>query len=128
MIQITNAGIWIDRHEAVVVKFTGNTSTVYRIASDVETRPREKGESSRPISDPKREERRRNQQTRFFRAVVDGAGDAKAIFILGPGETKGELRKEFEASSRRGVRLIGFETADRMTDRQLIARFKQLLA
>ncbi len=49
---------------------------------------------------------------------------ADAIFILGPGEAKGELEKRL-ASKGMGARVVGVESADKMTDHQVAARVRQ---
>ena len=86
MAQRVRAGIWIDRKEAIIVTLNGETSTVTRILSDVEPSPRQKSMSSRASSDKVREERRKNQLRRFFKAVIDDTRGATEIHILGPGE------------------------------------------
>lgn len=49
---------------------------------------------------------------------------AKAIFILGPGEAKGEFMKHIESKKLQGVTLE-LETTERMTDPQLTAKVVQ---
>jgi hypothetical protein len=43
---------------------------------------------------------------------------------LGPGEAKGELKKRLK-SQELGGRIVGIETVDKMTDRQIAARVRQ---
>ena len=52
------------------------------------------------------------------------SGDADAILILGPGEAKGELADRLQKEALRG-RIVGIETVDKMTDRQVAARVRQ---
>jgi hypothetical protein len=47
-----------------------------------------------------------------------------AILIFGPGEAKGELEKRL-ASKRLGAKVVGVETADKMTDHQIEAKVRQ---
>jgi hypothetical protein len=44
--------------------------------------------------------------------------------IFGPGEAKGELKKRLERN-KLGERIVGIETIDRMTDRQIAAKVRQ---
>jgi hypothetical protein len=44
--------------------------------------------------------------------------------IFGPGEAKGELVKRLERDETAG-RIIGLETVDKMTDRQIAERVRQ---
>ena len=46
------------------------------------------------------------------------------ILILGPGEAKGELKKRL-AKGQKGARLVALETADKMTEPQVVARVRQ---
>ena len=48
---------------------------------------------------------------------------AEAILILGPGEAKGELKRRLKKDGLDG-RVVGIETADKMTDRQIEARVR----
>jgi len=50
--------------------------------------------------------------------------DAEAILLLGPGEAKGELKKRIERD-KLGGRIVGVETVDKMTDRQIAAKVRQ---
>jgi hypothetical protein len=44
--------------------------------------------------------------------------------LLGPGEAKGELTKRLERHHFSG-RIVGSETADKMTHRQIVAKVRQ---
>lgn len=48
----------------------------------------------------------------------------ESILIIGPGEAKGELVKRLEADDI-GGRIVGIETVDKMTDRQIAERVRQ---
>ena len=53
-------------------------------------------------------------------------GDAETILIFGPGEAKGELKKRMERD-KIGIRIVAMETADKMTEPQIVAKVKQRL-
>ena len=57
-------------------------------------------------------------------AVIACIRDAESILILGPGEAKGELKKRLERN-KLGGRIVGIETIDRMTDRQIAAKVRR---
>ena len=44
--------------------------------------------------------------------------------IFGPGEAKGELKKRIKKNKLSG-RIVGIETVDKMTHRQILARVRQ---
>jgi hypothetical protein len=50
--------------------------------------------------------------------------DAESILIFGPGEAKGELEEHLERNNL-GGRIVGIETVDKMTDRQIAAKVRQ---
>ena len=61
---------------------------------------------------------------RYYGEVVECLRDAESIFIFGPGEAKGELEKRL-ASKGLGGRVVGIETVDKMTERQIAAKVRQ---
>jgi hypothetical protein len=60
----------------------------------------------------------------YYDAVIACLRDAEAILIFGPGEAKGELKKRLEGLNL-GGRIVGVETVDKMTDRQIAAKVRQ---
>jgi hypothetical protein len=60
----------------------------------------------------------------YYDAVIASIRDAEAILIFGPGEAKGELKKRLERDNL-GGRIVGIETADKMTDRQIAAKVRE---
>jgi hypothetical protein len=56
--------------------------------------------------------------------VIACIRDAESILIFGPGEAKGELKKRLERN-KLGGRIVGIETIDRMTDRQIAAKVRR---
>jgi hypothetical protein len=60
----------------------------------------------------------------YFEEVVSYLRNEPAIFLFGPGEAKGELRKRLE-KDKLGGRIVGMETADKMTDKQFAAKVRE---
>jgi hypothetical protein len=56
----------------------------------------------------------------YYDAVISCIRDAEAILVFGPGEAKGELKKRIKRNKLSG-RIVGIETVDRMTHRQIAA-------
>ncbi len=61
---------------------------------------------------------------RYYDEVISHLRDAASILLLGPGEAKGELEKRL-ASKGLGGRIVGVETADKMTAPQIVARVRE---
>jgi hypothetical protein len=63
----------------------------------------------------------------YYDEVIACIGDAETILIFGPGEAKGELKKRMERD-KIGIRIVAMETADKMTQPQIVAKVKQMLS
>ena len=59
----------------------------------------------------------------YYEEIVSATRGAESIFIFGPGEAKGELRKHFHKHNLCGL-IVGFETADKMSKRQVTAKVR----
>jgi hypothetical protein len=59
----------------------------------------------------------------YYDAVIACIRDAEASLIFGPGEAKGELKKRL-VENILGGRIIGVETVDKMTDRQIASKVR----
>ncbi len=127
-----DVGLWIDHKKAVIVTVSNEGEQTREIASNVGKRVRFSGDlrSKSPgghqaISAEDTEDRRyMDDLNDYYDEVISSIRDAEAILILGPGEAKGELAKRLE-SSELGGRIVGIETADKMTDRQIAAKVRE---
>ena len=127
---IKNAGIWIDHREAVMVVLTDSGEATTRLQSSVEKQLRRAGdapsapfESQAVPADDSREREYMGHLAHYYDAVMKHLAEADAILIFGPGEAKGELRKRFERN-KNDRRIIGVETADKMTEPQIVAHVR----
>ena len=131
----TKVGLWIDHKKAIVVAVTDKVGEVALIISAVEKQAR-RSLSSRhegsyePLQVPADDSRQRaytGHLNIYYDAVVASIRDAESILIFGPGEAKGELKKRLEGLNL-GGRIVGVETVDKMTDRQIAAKVRQRFA
>lgn len=120
----TKAGLWIDHRKAVIVSISDNGEETNLIRSDMEQHVRRCGAAQEDSAEDQRDARFTEHLNQYYDRVVSRIRDAECILILGPGEAKIELGKrlEREALSSRVVRV---ETADKMTDRQVVAKVRQ---
>ena len=81
-------------------------------------------ESQLVPADDSRERKFTGHLNIYYNAVIACIRDAESILIFGPGEAKGELKKRLERN-KLGGRIVGIETIDRMTDRQIAAKVRQ---
>ena len=128
----TKVGLWIDHRKAIIVTVTDKGEELGLIISRVEKQPRRSGDS--PLKGPYEPHHVQAEDSRqrtftghlniYYDAVIAPIRDAEAILIFGPGEAKGELKERLEKHGL-GGRIVGIETVDRMTDRQIAAKVRQ---
>jgi hypothetical protein len=115
-------GLWIDHRKAVMVFLAGNDAEIKLVTSNVEGK-----HGQADVTTPEDDVRQRGLTGRrdiFYDQVISCLRGAEEIFILGPGEAKGELRKRLEQTYL-GRRIVGFETSDQMSDPQTVAKVRE---
>lgn len=127
----TTAGVWIDHKKAMIVVITDKGEEIKLIISKVEKQPGRSGgvRTTAPyekqiMADDSLERAFSGHLNIYYDAVISSIRDAVAIMIFGPGEAKGELKKRIKKNKLSG-RILGIETADKMTHRQISARVRQ---
>ena len=128
----TKVGLWIDHRKAIIVTVTDKGEEIGLIISRVEKQPRRSGDSPLKGSyEPHHVQAEDSRQRTFtghlniyYDAVIAPIRDAEAILIFGPGEAKDELKERLKRHGLSG-RIVGIETVDRMTDRQVAAKVRQ---
>jgi hypothetical protein len=116
----TNIGLWIDHRKAVIVSLTDSGENLREVPSHMEKHVRYSGGAADVSGEDQRDMRFADHLARFYEKVIARIRNADAILILGPGEAKGELKARLEHESLGGS-IVGIETADKMTDRQIAA-------
>jgi len=125
-------GLWIDHRKAIIVAVTDKGEEIGLIISKAEKQRRRSGDSPlkgpyEPLQIPADDSRQKTftgHLNIYYNAVIAGIRDAESILIFGPGEAKGELQKRLKRNNL-GRRIVGIETVDKMTDRQIAAKVRQ---
>ena len=125
-------GLWIDHSKAIIVAVTDKGEEIGLIISKAEKQRRRSGDSPlkgpyEPLQVPADDSRQKTftgHLNIYYNAVIAGIRDAESILIFGPGEAKGELQKRLKRNNL-GGRIVGIETVDKMTDRQIAAKVRQ---
>lgn len=128
----TKVGLWIDHRNAVIMHMTDRGEEMALIISNVERQLRRSGdstpkgsvESQQVPADDRRQRAFTGHLNIYYDAVVANIRDADSILIFGPGEAKGELKQRLERSHLDG-RIVGIESADKMTDPQIAAKVRR---
>ncbi len=126
------AGLWIDHKKAVIVIITDEKEEIILIISKIEKQLGRSGgirsttpfESQQVPADDSRERKFTGHLNIYYDAVIACIRDAESILIFGPGEAKGELKERLERNNLGGG-IIGIETVDKMTDRQIAAKVRR---
>jgi stalled ribosome rescue protein Dom34 len=131
---MATAGLWIDHRKAVIVTVSDEGEATRLVESNVERHVRYSGgvhsgashESQPGTGEDTRERHFEGQLNKYYDEVIERIRDAEAILIFGPGEAKGELKTRLERDGL-GARIVGVETVDKMTDRQIAAKVRERL-
>ena len=125
-------GLWIDHRKAVIVTVENEVEVIREIRSNVEKHVRfSSGTRSKAPTKPQMStaEDMRDRQFgddlgRYYEGIISLIKDADSIWIIGPGEAKVELEKRLKRDELSG-RIIGIETVDKLTDRQIVEKVRQ---
>jgi hypothetical protein len=126
----THAGLWIDHRKAFIVFGGAEKETTALVESGLAKHPHFSGRdlAQDGSADDQLDHQFAVHLDEYYDRVIAQIGDTSAILIMGPGEARGELEKRLK---HKGLdkRIVSSETADKMTDRQIVAKvgehFKQ---
>ena len=128
-------GIWMNTDKAVLVSLlNGKEEKVQTIESEVEAHahnPRESKPGAKTGAvlmdlDKKMTQRKNHQLHDYFEKVMHSINsDTGEIFIFGPANTKKHFEKELKKHSQFSSKKLEIESADRMTQPQMIAKIKK---
>jgi thiamine biosynthesis protein ThiC len=129
-----NAGIWIDHRKAVVLRITDEGEDIRQIISGYNKMAH--GARGAPVknaytrndfvAEDKLEHKAESHLNKYYDEVIALLKYVDSIFILGPGEAKGELKKRIEDKKLRG-QIAHVETVDKMTDHEIAEHVRHLL-
>lgn len=128
-------GIWMNTDKAVLVSLlNGKEEKIQTIESEIESRPHnprhvKPGARTGTVlvdMDKKMTQRKNHQMHDYFIRVMHSiTSDTGEIFVFGPATTKKHFEKELRKHPEHGSKKLKVETADKMTQPQMVARIKQ---
>ena len=118
------AGIWIDHKKAVIVDISGDRISTKTLSSNVGPHPHFAG-SQEGGGEKKYEERHQHDLDRYFDEVIEQVGEPDGLLLLGPGEAKRQLQARLGRSAVLSQKVVSVESADQLTDAQIVARVKE---
>ena len=124
-------GLWIDHRCAVIVKLADGKESVEIIESNMEKHVRPTGGSRSKLPYGPQDVMKENGRERKFKlhlahwydVVAGKLSKADELLVFGPGEGKNEFRKHIEGTGL-ALKVVGVETVDRMTTRQIAAKVR----
>jgi stalled ribosome rescue protein Dom34 len=125
----TLAGLWIDHREALIVIVSDKGQETKRVESHVEKQLRRAGqpasegafEAQMVPADDSQEREYTGHLAKYYDQIIAYIRPADAVLLFGPGEAKSELKKRIERD-KLDLRVTACETADKMTDRQILQK------
>lgn len=129
-------GIWLDLEKAIVIILNENGYDLKTIVSDIETKERFDGESklfgrfgSQFLSKENKAKRRIKEQTnKYLKKLLSEIKNVDEIVLFGPASVKVQLKKLILSDNVMSVKLKGVESADAMTQNQMISWVKKYYA
>ena len=117
-------GLWIDHKKAVIFSLANEGAEIKRISSELKKNVPTSGGAQKESADVQGNKRLADHLNNYYDEVVNYICDAESILIFGPGEAKDELKKRLE-SRKLYQRVVGFETAEKMTDNKIVVKVRQ---
>ena len=124
-------GLWIDHKRAVILTLNDDGESMQVVESGVGRHPHYRG-ATRPRTPYSAQYQKGDDQLdnqfeeylkKYYAKVLAYLRNADAVWILGPGRAKAELKHQLELRMSR-VHVDGVEAADKMTDRQIAAKVR----
>ena len=119
-----DVGVWIDHKKAVIVSIVEGHVTTTTLTSDVEPHPHYAG-SQEGGGEKKYEERHKLRLDQYYDEVINEIGQPDALLVFGPGEAKLQLKDRLGRSRALSEHIVAVETADKLTDPQVVAKVKE---
>ena len=117
-------GMWIDHTKAVIFSLADEGAEIKRIPAELNKSVQFAGGAQKESVEEHGGKRLTSHLNNYYDEVLSHIRDAESILIFGPGEAKVELKKRLENMELHG-HIVGFETVDKMTDNQIVAKVRQ---
>ena len=125
-----NIGLWIDHKQAFLIWH--DSKKVEVIPSNLEPRTHSSGGSriggnynQNLDSELRHNDHYNIHLNKYYEKVIATIQNADSIFIMGPGEAKLEFEKAIKKHKALIKKILRIETADKMTENQMVARVKE---
>ena len=119
-------GVWIDHREAFLVFIGEGVEAIQKIESGMEKHVRYSGRSAAAegSADNQRDRQFNSHLNQYYDEVISHLGQAESIYLMGPGEAKGEFEQRLIGKGY-ADQIVGVETVDKMTENQISAKVRK---
>ncbi len=114
------AGVWMDNSEAFIISDSGEKSEDFKISGKVSSAAHMGGGSEHAMNNAKT-----NDTLKFFKSISKQLLDFDEIFVFGPGKAQEQFRNHLKDDFQFNNKPISIDSADQLTDPQLIARVRE---
>ena len=124
----TKIGIWLDNHQAAIIRLQGKSESLKHIESNVEDFNLKGGSRSKVpygpqdnVSESKLLERKKSQHKKYYEEIISEVEDASYLTLFGPAEAKIGLKKVLDEHPVLKDKTTSVEVADSMSENQMKA-------
>jgi len=130
-----NLGVWIDSTKAVIVDIANNS--VIEVLANIDSKTNHisdkevgnfLGAGHHNGDERTYEERRKHQTQAYLNNVMAKIKGADCIYVFGPSEMKIHLKTYIESDKKLATVLKAVDSADKLTENQIVAAVKKQFA
>jgi len=130
---IKQTGIWLDKEKAYIINLSEVKHTFKTIESDLSVKERFEGEGKEYgkfggqflSMENKKNNRIKKQSVEYLKRIIWEINNSDKVVLFGPAEMKTDLEKMIIKDHNLKDKLVAVQTADSMTENQLVAWVKE---
>lgn len=113
------AGIWMDNNKATIVA-RDSTSNKYQIVQTIKSEEQRGSGSEHSMNNAKQ-----GANVKFFKSISGILIDFDKLLIFGPGKSQEQFKNYLETDAQFNKKDITIDTADQLTEPQMIAQVRE---
>ena len=115
------AGVWLDNHHATIItNISENESGDYAIQDKVKAKGNQGGGSEHSMNNAKQSE-----TLKYFKSVSSLLLNYDEILVFGPGKSQEQFQNHLQQDAQFKSKQISVDSADQLTDPQMIAKVRE---
>jgi hypothetical protein len=114
------AGVWLDNQHALIISNDENGLGNYAIHDKVKSKGNHGGGSEHSMNNSKQ-----SDSLKYFKSVSTLLLNYDEIFVFGPGKSQEQFQNHLKQDAQFKDKQISIDSAEQMTDPQMIARVKE---